>query len=330
MSGTESLNQTPLLEFLDFSLGFMTPEGRTHNLLDRLSFKVPSNRVLGVVGESGCGKSLTALSVMRLLPGGTVIQGGDIHFAGKSLLDRDAKAMCAIRGRDIAMIFQEPMSCLNPVHTVGRQIEEVFRIHEPSLPQELRRQKVLSLFERVSISNPERRFSQYPHQLSGGMRQRVMIAMAIAMNPKLILADEPTTALDGTIQAQILELIHDLQQEREGSMMLITHDLGVVAETCDEVVIMYAGRIVESGRADSIFDTPSHPYTRGLLASLPSQARRGEKLQSIAGSVPSIDRFGEGCRFAPRCAMRRAECDREVPALTEITAGHAVACWAEH
>ncbi len=329
MSSTEATSAPPVLEFHDYSLGIASPDGPVHNLLDRLSFKVSANSILGVVGESGCGKSLTALSAMRLLPGGMCIQGGDIRFGGTSLLGLDASEMQRIRGREIAMIFQEPMSCLNPVHTVGRQIAEVFRIHEPELDEAARRARVLELLERVAIANPAQRFGQYPHQLSGGMRQRIMIAMAIALNPRLILADEPTTALDGTIQAQILELIRELQQAREGSMLLITHDLGVVGEVCDEVVIMYAGRIVERGSAQAIFDAPTHPYTQGLMASLPAHAVPGQTLQSIPGTVPSVERFATGCRFAPRCSRRREQCDREAPPLVDRRAGHAVACWAE-
>jgi oligopeptide/dipeptide ABC transporter ATP-binding protein len=319
----------PVLEFRDYSLGIASPDGPVHNLLDRLSFTVSADSILGVVGESGCGKSLTALSAMRLLPGGMQIQGGDIRFGGQSLLALDARDMQRLRGREIAMIFQEPMSCLNPVHTVGRQIAEVFRIHEPALDEAARRERVLNLLDRVAIANPAQRFGQYPHQLSGGMRQRIMIAMAIALNPRLILADEPTTALDGTIQAQILELIRDLQQLRQGSMLLITHDLGVVGEVCDEVVIMYAGRIVERGTADQIFDEPTHPYTRGLMGSLPAHAVQGQTLQSIPGTVPSVERFASGCRFAPRCSLRSAQCDQQAPHLIERSPGHAVACWAQ-
>ncbi len=324
---------TPVLEFSDYSLGIASPDGPVHNLLDRLSFTVSADSILGVVGESGCGKSLTALSAMRLLPGGMRIQGGDIRFGGQSLLALDTRDMQRLRGREIAMIFQEPMSCLNPVHTVGRQIAEVFRIHEPALDEPAldeaaRRERVLALLDRVAIANPAQRFGQYPHQLSGGMRQRIMIAMAIALNPRLILADEPTTALDGTIQAQILELIRDLQQLRQGSMLLITHDLGVVGEVCDEVVIMYAGRIVERGTADQIFDAPTHPYTRGLMGSLPAHAVQGQTLHSIPGTVPSVERFASGCRFAPRCSLRSAQCDQQAPPLIERSPGHAVACWA--
>jgi peptide/nickel transport system ATP-binding protein len=319
----------PVLEFRDFSLGFEGAGGRVHNLLDRLSFRVEPDSILGVVGESGCGKSLTALSAMRLLPGGTVHQGGDIVFDGESLLARSSAQMQEIRGREIAMIFQEPMSCLNPVHTVGRQIGEVFRIHQPGIDEAECRQRVIDLLNQVAIANPAQRFGQYPHQLSGGMRQRIMIAMAIALNPKLILADEPTTALDGTIQAQILELIRDLQQTRGGSMLLITHDLAVVAEVCDDVVIMYAGRVVERGRAAQIFEAPLHPYTRGLMDSLPAQGTRGTELPSIPGAVPAIEHFGRGCRFAPRCTLKRDRCEQEVPPLVERSSGHAVACWAE-
>lgn len=316
----------PLLEFRGYRLGFRI-DGQALEFVDDLSFSVQAERVLGVVGESGCGKSMTALSVLGLLPPAAEVQGGQILFNGDNLLAKTNAQMEKIRGRDISMVFQEPMTSLNPVHSVGRQIGEVLKIHRPELPADQRRATTIDLLRQVGIANPEARHDQFPHQLSGGMRQRVMIAIAVACRPQLLLADEPTTALDGTIQAQVLALMQDLKAQTQGSIMLITHNLGVVAETCDDVVIMYAGRVVESGSTEDIFDRPQHPYTQGLLASLPSLAREGGTLHSIPGSVPSIGNFGPGCRFAPRCAHRRDVCTQQVPALASVGPGHRVACW---
>ena len=319
----------PLLEFRGYRLGFRI-DGQVCELIDDLSFSVKAGSVLGVVGESGCGKSMTALSVLRLLPPAAQVLGGEILFNGENLLARTDSQMEAVRGRDISMVFQEPMTSLNPVHTVGRQIGEVLRIHRPTMAPEERRGATIALLRQVGIANPEQRHDQFPHQLSGGMRQRVMIAMAVACQPQLLLADEPTTALDGTIQAQVLALMQELKEQTQGSIMLITHNLGVVAETCNEVVIMYAGRVVESGSAEDIFDRPQHPYTRGLLASLPSLTGQGssEDLYSIPGTVPAIGNFGPGCRFAPRCGQCREICTQQVPPVTPVGAGHQVACWA--
>ncbi len=315
-----------VLEFRKYRMGFKDG-GRVHDLIDDLSFSVRKGSVLGVVGESGCGKSMTALSVLRLLPSAAVVRGGEILFKGENLLDRSEAAMEKIRGREISMVFQEPMTSLNPVHSVGRQIGEVFRIHRSEMGAAERRVATIDLLREVGIANPDQRCDQYAHQLSGGMRQRVMIAMAVACRPQLLLADEPTTALDGTIQAQVLALMHEIKQQTQGSIMLITHNLGIVAETCSEVVIMYAGRVVESGTITDIFDRPAHPYTRGLLASLPSLAAGGGELYSIPGSVPSVENLTPGCRFAPRCGLRRDICTRVVPPLAEIAPQHAVACW---
>ena len=316
-----------VLEFKGYRLGFKI-DGQVCDLIDDLSFSVRARSVLGVVGESGCGKSMTALSVLRLLPSAAVVQGGEILFNGENLLAHSEARMETIRGREISMVFQEPMTSLNPVHSVGRQIGEVLRIHRTDMAPQERREATVALLREVGIANPEQRHDQFPHQLSGGMRQRVMIAMAVACRPQILLADEPTTALDGTIQAQVLALMQDLKEHTQGSIMLITHNLGVVAETCDEVVIMYAGRVVESGSVQDIFEQPQHPYTQGLLASLPSLAGSTGELYSIPGSVPAIGQFEPGCRFAPRCAQRREICSRSVPALTAVGPGHAVACWA--
>jgi oligopeptide/dipeptide ABC transporter ATP-binding protein len=314
----------PLLEFQGFRMGFKD-ESSVFNLLDDLSFSIREGTVLGLVGESGCGKSMTSLAIMRLLPPEAVVQGGDIRFDGASLLGRSAREMEEIRGRNIGMIFQEPMTSLNPVYTVGRQIGEVFRIHRSDMRSDQVRTETLELLRKVGISNAEQRFDQYPHQLSGGMRQRVMIAIAIACKPQLLIADEPTTALDVTIQAQVLELMQVLKEQSHGSIMLITHNLGVVAETCQEAVIMYAGQIVERGTIDRLFDAPAHPYTRGLLASVPSKS--DDELHSIPGTVPTIENFGAGCRFAPRCEHRQARCDQESPRMVAVESGHDVACW---
>ncbi|WP_223292775.1 ABC transporter ATP-binding protein [Breznakiella homolactica] len=315
-----------ILEFKDYCMGFRI-DGETYNLIDRLSFTIREGSVLGVVGESGCGKSMTSLSVMRLLPPEAIVQGGGIFFDSEDLLSKTELEMESIRGRDIAMVFQEPMTSLNPVYTVGRQIGEVFKIHRKDMSDEQIHSAVLDLLSRVGISNPGERINQYPHQLSGGMRQRVMIAMAIACSPRLLIADEPTTALDVTIQAQVLELMQELQAQSRGSIMLITHNLGVVAETCDEVIVMYAGRIVEKGLVTHIFDNPSHPYTQGLIASIPTVSGDSDELYSIPGTVPTIEHFTEGCRFAPRCEHRREECSRGVPPVKTVEPDHEIACW---
>jgi oligopeptide/dipeptide ABC transporter ATP-binding protein len=314
----------PLLEFRNFRMGFKD-ENSVFNLIDDLSFCIREGTVLGLVGESGCGKSMTSLAVMRLLPPEAVVQAGDIRLNGSSLLAKSAREMEQIRGRDIGMIFQEPMTSLNPVQTVGRQIGEVFRIHRREMHADRVRTETIELLRKVGISNAEQRFEQYPHQLSGGMRQRVMIAIAIACKPQLLIADEPTTALDVTIQAQVLALMQDLKEQSHGSIMLITHNLGVVAETCREAVIMYAGQIVEQGTIESLFDAPAHPYTRGLMASVPSKG--DDELYSIPGAVPTLENFGAGCRFAPRCAHRKPHCDLQAPRLVEVSNRQWVACW---
>lgn len=316
----------PLLAFKEYSMGFKD-EGVVYNLLDNVSFSVHRGAVLGVVGESGCGKSMTALSVMRLLPPEAVVQSGEIVFDGANLQKKSEAEMEKIRGREIGMVFQEPMTSLNPVFTIGRQIGESLAIHFPNMSKDEIHNEVCQLLEHVGISNAAKRFYQYPHQLSGGMRQRVMIAMAVACKPKLLIADEPTTALDVTIQAQVLELIKKLVNENGSSMMLITHNLGVVAETCDEAIVMYAGQIVEKGSVDHIFNHHSHPYTAGLMASIPSLSHGDGDLYSIPGTVPTIDKFGNGCRFAARCTHKKPRCEGSSPPLMEVDPGHFVACW---
>jgi len=285
--------------------------------VDGVSFYLDRGELLGLVGESGCGKSITALSIMRLIaPPGRIV-AGEIDFDGQSLLALSNAAMRAIRGNDIAMIFQDPMTSLNPVFTVGEQIAEALRLHR-KLSRAAARQAAIVAMKEVAIPDPERRVNDYPHQLSGGMRQRVMIAMALACDPKLLIADEPTTALDVTIQAQILELLNDLRKTRELGVLLITHDLGVVAEVADRVAVMYTGRIVEESRTDELFARPKHPYTEGLLRSVPKLTaehvvKKG-RLETIEGVVPSPTELPPGCHFAPRCSYRLPRCtEEEIP-----------------
>jgi peptide/nickel transport system ATP-binding protein len=302
-------------------------------VLDNISLSIARGEMLGLVGESGCGKSLTALSILRLLPQPIVrIDSGRIDFDERNLLALDAESLRALRGNRIAMIFQDPMTALNPVHTVGRQLEEVLLLHRPDWNKQKRQQRIIELLDRVRIPDPLQRLDDYPHQLSGGMRQRVMIAMALACEPQLLIADEPTTALDVTVQAQVLQLIQELQRDMQMAVLLITHDLGVIAQTCDRVAVMYAGRIVEEATVNDLFAEPKHPYTRGLLNSLPARARATQiPLAAIGGQVPSIDARPHGCTFSNRCAYRTDIC-AQLPAL-EVAhdAGasypHAVACF---
>ncbi|PJI41016.1 MAG: peptide ABC transporter ATP-binding protein [Ferrovibrio sp.] len=300
-------------------------------VLHDLSFTVQRGETLCLVGESGCGKSITALALLRLLPKGIGrISAGRLLFDGTDLATLDEPAMRQIRGNRIAMIFQEPMTSLNPVLTIGRQIGEVLRLHQ-GLTRHEADQKTVRLLERVRIPDATRRLGQYPHQLSGGMRQRVMIAMALACSPQLLIADEPTTALDVTIQAQILALLDEIRAETGAAVIMITHDLGVVAEVADRVVVLYAGRAVEQASVSALFAHPHHPYTRGLMESVPHMAlHRGgrgvSRLQEIKGTVPSPFDMPPGCAFAPRCALANDVC-ATVPALQDFGAGHAAACW---
>ena len=310
-----------VLEVRDLVTEFSTEHG-TVRAVDGVSFEIPARGTLGVVGESGSGKSVTALSIMRLVasPPGR-IAAGHIGYAGKDLLALPADEMRAIRGNRIAMIFQEPMTSLNPVHRVGDQVGEAVRLHQKKSKAEARA-IAIDMFRLVGIPSPEERVDAYPHQLSGGMRQRVMIAMALACKPDLLIADEPTTALDVTIQAQILELLKSLQRELGMSILLITHDLGVVAETCDEVVVMYAGRVVERAATATLFAAPRHHYTAGLLRSVPSYDGGAEhgRLQEIAGMVPSLWELPKGCKFADRCPAVQPRCREEEPALVALGA----------
>jgi oligopeptide/dipeptide ABC transporter ATP-binding protein len=321
-----------LLEIENLQTHFFTAAGVVR-AVDGVSYTVHAGETLGVVGESGCGKSVTALSVMRLVadPPGRIV-GGAIRFAGANLLELSEREMEDVRGNDISMIFQEPMTSLNPLMTIGRQISEAIALHQ-GLPRRETTDMAVEMLRRVHIPEAERRLHAYPHQLSGGMRQRAMIAMALSCNPKLLIADEPTTALDVTIQAQILDLMRELQETLGTAIVLITHDMGVVAENADRVVVMYAGRKVEEAAADDLFDRPGHPYTRGLLGSLPNlekaahtDARRA-RLNEIKGMVPSLARLPAGCSFAPRCALATDECRADFPPLEQHRPGHWVACW---
>ncbi|ATB34525.1 ABC transporter ATP-binding protein [Melittangium boletus] len=299
--------------------------------VDDVSFSIPPGGTLGVVGESGCGKSLTALSVMRLVPDPPVrVVGGSIRFQGEELLALSEARMRRLRGRHLSMIFQEPMTSLNPVYTAGEQIAEGVRLHQ-GLSRAAAREHAVEMLRQVGIPAPEQRVDSYPHQLSGGMRQRVMIAMALASGPELLIADEPTTALDVTIQAQILELLKRLQVERRMAVMLITHDLGVVAGSCDAVVVMYAGRVVERSPVKALFRQPAHPYTAGLLRSIPSLQTGGEpgqrpRLRTIPGMVPSLSRLPGGCRFRDRCERALEVCARVDPPLESKRDGQEAAC----
>ncbi len=294
--------------------------------MDGVTLSVAKGRTLGIVGESGCGKSVLSLSVMRLVPPPGRIAAGRILFDGRDLLSLPQAEMRDIRGRRIAMIFQEPMTSLNPAFTVGDQITEAIRAHDRTSPSGALKSRAIAALERVRLPTPDRQFDKYPHQLSGGMRQRVMIAMALACEPDLLIADEPTTALDVTVQAQILDLLRELQQQSGMAIVLITHDLGVVAEMADEVAVMYAGRVVERARGADIFDDPQHPYTLGLLGSIPRIEETRPRLLAIEGAVPPPFDLPRGCRFNPRCVFADAGCTAEDPALRPIGAAHEVAC----
>ena len=312
---------TPILQVqqVTTALGADGPE-----ILSAVDISLNSGEVLGVVGESGSGKSMLALSIMGLLPRPITVRSGDILLQDRNLLQLPAQELRALRGKDMAMIFQEPMTSLNPVMRVGQQIGEVLRWHR-SMQGEAARQEGIALLKRVEMPDPQRQIDAYPHELSGGMRQRVMIAIALAGRPKLLIADEPTTALDVTIQAQILELIRNIQRDDGMSVLLITHDLGVIAEMCDRVAVMYAGRVVEQGAVLDIFDRPAHPYTRGLLASRPKISAGSSWLSTIEGTVPAVGQMGTGCSFAPRCALAGPDCAQRPP-LREVGVAHQAAC----
>ncbi len=315
-----------LLQVEDLRTWFHTDEG-TARAVDGVSFEIAEQETLGIVGESGCGKSVTALSILRLIPDPPGrIEGGKVVFQNRDLLPISEKEMRRIRGNEIAMIFQEPMTSLNPVYTIGEQIGEVLRLHRGMSRGEAEERSV-EMLRRVRIPDPEQRVEEYPHQLSGGQRQRVMIAMALACDPALLIADEPTTALDVTVQAQILALLRQLQEEFGMAIMLITHDLGVIAETAHRVVVMYAGIVAETGTVEQIFDGPNHPYTEGLKAAIPKLGEKVERLATIPGTVPSPYEEIVGCPFQNRCPYVMDICRREFPKLYRLEPGHEARCF---
>jgi peptide/nickel transport system ATP-binding protein len=319
-----------LLDVKNLKTYFFTDEGVVR-AVDGIDLYIDKGETLGIVGESGCGKSVTALSIMKLIPQppGRIVQG-EIRYDGKNLVDLPAGRMRKIRGKEISMIFQEPMTSLNPVFTVGEQIAEAVRLHE-GLGRREAMAKTVDMLKLVHIPNAERRVKEYPHQLSGGMRQRVMIAMALSCHPKLLIADEPTTALDVTIQAQILELLNELKAKLHMAVMLITHDMGVIAETAQRVIVMYAAKVAEEAPVGELFKEPLHPYTQGLLRSIPRidlDAKEKRRLEAIPGTVPMLrGDIAPGCRFAPRCPFVKAVCTEQDPVLKEVKPGHKVSCW---
>ena len=314
-----------LLEVRDLRTYFDTDRG-LFKAVDGISFKVERGRTVGLVGESGCGKSVTSLSIMGLVTDTGRVSGDGVIFEGHDLLKMSKEERRLLRGQKLSMIFQEPMTSLNPVHTVGQQIVEGLRAHTGMSYQDAKA-RAIEMLDVVRIPSAASRFDDYPHHMSGGMRQRVMIAMALACNPTLLIADEPTTALDVTIQAQIIDLLRDLQQRLGMAILIITHDLGVIAEIADEVVVMYAGKIVESGPVKALFADPQHPYTIGLLGSIARMDVERERLATIEGAVPSAHNQPKGCRFAPRCPFADAKCLAEPPPLRDFGPGHQAACW---
>ena len=323
-------NTAHLLQIEALKTYFYTFEG-TAKAVDDVTFSLDTGEVLGIVGESGCGKSVTAQSVMRLIPEppGKIVHG-QILFDGTDIVTLSMEQMRMVRGNRISMIFQEPMTSLNPVYTIGNQISEMYMLHEKCSKRESWGRSI-EMLKKVQIPAPEKRVYEYPHQLSGGMRQRAMIAMALACNPEILIADEPTTALDVTIQAQILELMMQLKADYDTAIMMITHDLGVIAEIAERILVMYAGKVVESGPTDTIFEDPKHPYTQGLLKSIPKLGERAKhgrrQLQEITGIVPSLYDLPDGCRFYPRCPHAMGICNQSVPELIEIGDSHCVRCY---
>ena len=317
---------SPLLEVVNLKTWFDTLAGTVRSV-DGVSYQVYAGKTLGIVGESGCGKSVTALSILRLVPTPPARHSGQVLFQNQNLLDLPEHEMRKIRGNQISMVFQEPMTSLNPVMSIGKQISETVRLHE-KLSQHQAIQRSLEMLRLVQIPEPERRLNEYPHQLSGGMRQRVMIALALVCNPQILIADEPTTALDVTIQAQILALIKRLRMQLGMGVILITHDLGVVAESCDRVAVMYAGKKVEEANVYDLFDQPLHPYTKALMSSMPSMNKQAKRLTEIPGMVPSPKELGKGCAFFARCSHSTLKCQEETPQLTDMGSDHVVACFA--
>ncbi|MET3293241.1 UNVERIFIED_CONTAM: peptide/nickel transport system ATP-binding protein [Brevibacillus sp. OAP136] len=318
--------QERLLEVNGLTVNFRN-DNREITVVHNISFHINQGETVGVVGESGCGKSITSLSIMQLVPTPPGrIASGEIRYKGTNLLSLKSKEMNQIRGNEISMIFQEPMTSLTPVFTIGRQLDEVIRLHTKASKKEAK-ERSIDMLKLVGISRAEQIYASYPHELSGGMRQRVMIAIGLACNPNLLIADEPTTALDVTIQAQILDLMRELKEKTGSSILFITHDLGVVAEMCDRVIVMYAGEIVEEADVDTIFNDPRHPYTRGLLASIPKIEEKKRHLYSIPGQVPPAGSITQGCRFRERCDSAIDRCVTDNPALVAVAANHACRCW---
>ena len=313
------------LEIKGLKTHFFTKRGVVP-AVDGVDLTIPKGQIIGVVGESGCGKSMTAMSVMQLLQHPGRIVEGEILLDGENLVGKTKKEMCKIRGNDISMIFQEPMTSLNPVYTIGRQVSEAVLLHQKVTPAEAK-EMVIEIFRKVGIPEPEKRYNSYPHQLSGGLRQRVMIGMAMICQPKLMIADEPTTALDVTIEARILHLMRELKNSTGTSIMLITHNLGVVAEVCDYVYVMYAGKVMEAAPVHELFRNPSHPYTLGLLNSIPKVTYTRDRLYTIRGMVPNLQQLPSGCRFCPRCEKTMRACTQEMPELIDIGGGHLVRCY---
>ena len=305
-----------LLSVENLQVQFQTKKG-INTAVDGVSFSIEKGRILGIVGESGCGKSVTSMSILQLLSSNARISGGSIKLDGKELVGLPEREMCKIRGNDIAMIFQDPMTALNPTLTIGNQLMEPIMLHQNCGKKEAW-ERAVDVLKRVGIAAPEKRMKEYPHQLSGGMRQRVMIAMAVSCEPRLLIADEPTTALDVTIQAQILELMCELREKMGTAIMLITHDMGVVAETADDVLVLYAGKAVEYGSIEDIFEKPKHPYTQGLLNSIPRLDEDVEMLNTIEGTVPAPGAMPAGCRFAPRCPYGKERCMKEKPGVYHV------------
>lgn len=316
---------TKVLQVQDASVQIKNNKNQL-SITEGVSFEIEKGETLGIVGESGCGKSITALSIIGLLPKNAEVTSGQIKLNGKNLLDLSNDEYRALRGKDMSMIFQDPMTSLNPVYTVGYQISEQLHVHT-DLSKRQYMKRVIELLRLVGIPRPEEIVKEYPHQLSGGMRQRVMIAMGLACDPGLLIADEPTTALDVTIQAQILELMKDLQDELDMSILFITHDLGVVAEICDRVIVMYAGQVVEEANVNTLFDHPKHPYTVGLMESTPKLGEHRDQLYSIEGTVPQIDQMPKGCRFADRCPKAFDKCFIETPTEFQTEDHSKVRCW---
>ena len=317
----------PMLSVEHLAVSFATEQGRLRAVED-VGLQLHRGRTLGLVGESGCGKSVTALALMRLLPRPAArIEAGTVWLEGTDILRLPAEAMCRVRGNRIAMIFQEPMTALNPVQTIGTQVAETFRLHRPEMDRAAVARAVVEMLDRVRIPDPRRRVVEYPHQISGGMRQRVMIAMALAARPDILIADEPTTALDVTIQAQILSLMQELQQETGMAMLFITHDLGVIAQICDRVAVMYAGKVVEDAPVTRLFASPKHPYTQGLLRAIARlDSPRKQPLATVPGMVPTLEEMPAGCRFANRCPHAMTLCRDAAPALQILAPDHAAAC----